>query len=165
MIYDMLKMCVSIFFNILNLVLGGKLPPFGSAAVIVYKDDRYLTIELPRGRLAFPGGFMNWRENPQQAAEREGKEETGLDLKVDGLIGFYSSASSSWLNMSNLSFVYQAHVVGGKLRNNIEGRPCWITEADLRRRLDKHTLGIFEDYLRYLEKQKTLVSHNMVTYS
>ncbi len=156
MIYDMLKMCVSIFFNILNLALSGKLPPFGSAAVIVQENDRYLVIELPRGRLAFPGGFMNWRENPQQAAEREGKEETGLDLQVKALIGFYSSASSSWLHMSNLSFVYQAHVVGGELQNNIEGRPYWITEADLRSRLDKHTLGIFEDYLRYLERQKSV---------
>lgn len=156
MIYDMLKMCVSIFFNILNLALGGKLPPFGSAAVIVHENDRYLVIELPRGRLAFPGGFMNWRENPQQAAEREGKEETGLDLQVKALIGFYSSASSSWLNMSNLSFVYQAHVVGGELRNNIEGSPYWITEADLRGRLDKHNLDIFEDYLRYLERQKSV---------
>jgi ADP-ribose pyrophosphatase YjhB (NUDIX family) len=160
MIYDILKMCVSIFFNILNLVLGGKLPPFGSAAVIVNENNRYLVIELPRGRLAFPGGFMNWRENPQQAAEREGKEETGLDLQINDLIGFYSTANTSWLNMSNLSFVYHAHVVGGELRDNIEGRPFWIAEADLRGRLDKHTLGIFEDYLRYLERQKTFALRN-----
>ena len=155
MLYDMLKICVSLSFNLLNLLFGGKLPPFGSAAVIVQEEDRYLVIELPYKRIAFPGGFMHWRENPQQAAEREGKEETGLDLKADGLIGFYSCANTSLLNMSNLSFVYQAHVVSGQLRNNKEGRPFWITEEELRRRLDKHTLGIFDDFLRYLAQQKS----------
>jgi ADP-ribose pyrophosphatase YjhB (NUDIX family) len=154
MFYQMLKWCVSILFNMLNILFGGKLPPLGSAAVIVREDDHYLVIELPRGHTTFPGGFMHWRESPQQAAAREGKEETGLDLKVEGMIGFYPCASSSWLNMSNLSFVYQAHVVGGQLRKNIEGRPLWMTEEELRRRLDGHTLGILEDFLRYLELQK-----------
>jgi ADP-ribose pyrophosphatase YjhB (NUDIX family) len=154
MLYELLKMCVSVLFNMLNVLFGGKLPPFGSAAVIVREEDRYLVIALPRGRIAFPGGFMHWRENPEQTARRESKEETGLDVKVDGLVGFYSCASSSWLNMSNLSFVYQAHIVGGQLRNNIEGRPLWMTEDELRRRLDRHTLGILDDFLRYLEQQK-----------
>ncbi len=58
MLYDLLKICVSIFFNILNTLLGGKLPPLSSAAVIVEEDNRYLVVELPRGRIVFPGGFM-----------------------------------------------------------------------------------------------------------
>ncbi|GCF06462.1 NUDIX hydrolase [Dictyobacter arantiisoli] len=154
MLYDLLKMCVSIAFHLLNLLLGGKLPPFGSAAVIVEQDECYLVVELPRHRLALPGGFMNWRENPIQAAEREAHEETGLDVKADDLIGFYSCPSHSWLNMSNLSFVYHARVTGGSLRNNIEGRPCWVAESELRERLDKHTLKIFDDYLSYRARQK-----------
>ena len=35
LLYDLLKRGVSLCFNILNLLLGGNLPPFGSAAVIV----------------------------------------------------------------------------------------------------------------------------------
>jgi ADP-ribose pyrophosphatase YjhB (NUDIX family) len=154
MLYEMLKMCVSMSFNMLNILFGGTLPPLGSAAVIVKEEDRYLVVELPRGRIAFPGGFMHWRETPEQAAAREGKEETGLDVQIDGLVGFYSCASTSWLNMSNLSFVYQAHVVDGQLRKNIEGRPFWLAEDELRQRLDRHTLDILEDFLRYLERQK-----------
>ena len=34
------------------------LPPFGSAAVIVEKQDCYLVVELPGGRVVFPGGFL-----------------------------------------------------------------------------------------------------------
>ena len=153
MVYDMLKMCVSLCFNIINICFGGKLPPFGSAAVIVEDNDQYLVVELPRKRLTFPGGFMNWRENPQQAAEREGKEETGLTLKAGNLISFYSCPSTSWWNMSNLSFVFEAKVIGGQLRKNMEGHPRWVTEEELRQRLDKHTLSIFEDYQEYRLKK------------
>ncbi|WP_161982087.1 NUDIX hydrolase [Dictyobacter alpinus] len=134
--------------------MGGRLPPFGSAAVIVEDDGRYLVIELPRKRLAFPGGFMNWRENPQQAAEREGKEETGLTVKAENLVGFYSCPSTAWWNMSNLSFVFEARITGGQLRKNMEGNPRWVTETELRQRLDAYTLGIFEDYQEYRERKK-----------
>src|SRR5947209_6502920 len=123
MLYDLLKMLVSLCFNLLNTLLGGKLPPFASAAVIVEQDNRYLVIELPRGRLAFPGGFMKWRETPVQTAQREGKEETGLDLRIGQLINVYPSISTSMFNMSAACFVYQAEVTGGELRKNMEGKP------------------------------------------
>ena len=68
MLYDLLKKCVSIVFNIVNLLLGGKLPPFGSAGVIVENEGRYLVVTLPHGKIVFPGGFMTWQEHPRQAA-------------------------------------------------------------------------------------------------
>ena len=148
MLYDILKICVSIFFNLLNRLLGGKLPPFGCACVIVERDGMYLAVKLPRGRTVFPGGFMTWREQPRQAAEREGREETGLLLRATRLIGVYSHASASFIQMSNINFVYQAEVVGGTLRKNIEGQPCWLNENDLRKRLDSGSLHILDDYLQ-----------------
>ncbi|HTI13006.1 MAG TPA: NUDIX hydrolase [Dictyobacter sp.] len=154
MIYDLLKICVSIFFNLFNVVLGGRLPPFGSAAVIVEEKDHYLVVELPRGRIVFPGGFMSWKERPEQTAEREGKEETGLDLHIEDLVGFYHGASATWFQMSNISFVYQARVIGGQLQNNVEGRPCWMSESELRLRLDRHAVVVLDDYLRHREKQQ-----------
>jgi ADP-ribose pyrophosphatase YjhB (NUDIX family) len=147
MLYDILKICVSICFNILNRLLGGKLPPFGTACVIVEEEGKYLVIELPRRRIVFPGGFMTWREKPEQAAEREGREETGLSLHAHELIGIYSHASANIAQMSNFCFAYKAEVVGGKLRKNVEGRPCWLTEAELRERLPSVTLQILDDYL------------------
>ena len=54
LLYDLLKRGVSLCFNTLNVPLGGKLPPFGSAAVIVEEQDCYLVVELPRGRVVFP---------------------------------------------------------------------------------------------------------------
>jgi 8-oxo-dGTP pyrophosphatase MutT (NUDIX family) len=83
LLYDLLKRGVSLCFNTLNVLLGGNLPPFGCAAVLVEEQDRYLVVELPRGRVVFPGGFMTWREDPKHTAQREAQEETGLLVRVD----------------------------------------------------------------------------------
>lgn len=158
MLYDILKICVSICFNLLNRLLGGKLPPFGCACVVVERDGMYLTVKLPRGRTVFPGGFMTWREQPRQTAEREGREETGLLLRTTGLVGVYSHASASLIQMSNINFVYRAEVVGGTLRKNMEGQPCWLNESDLRKRLDAGGLRILDDYLQYHAQQAAHVT-------
>jgi ADP-ribose pyrophosphatase YjhB (NUDIX family) len=158
MLYDLLKMVVSMCFNLLNKLLGGGLPPFGSVAVVVQQDGRYLMVELPRGRLVFPGGFMKWEETPEQAAQREGKEETGLDLHIDRLIKVYARPRTSLFMMSNICFVYRAEVAGGKLRKSIEGKPRWLTEDEIRAHFGKDTLTILDDYLHY-----GLTHHNDVT--
>ena len=156
MIYGLLKMIVSMCFNLLNKLLGGRLPPFGSAAVIVEQDNRYLIIELPGGRLAFPGGFMKWDETPEQTAQREGKEETGLDLRIDRLFNIYPLPTQSLFKMSTVCFVYCAEVVGGKLHNNMEGKPRWVSEEELRAHFSGNTLGILGDYLAYRSSSPTI---------
>lgn len=147
MLYDLLKICVSIFFNVLNKFLGGKLPPFGSACALVEKDGLYLVVELPRGRIVFPGGFMTWNEQPRQTAEREGREETGLQLHVLELINVYSAPSPRITQLSTVSFAYRAEVVGGELRKNIEGRPHWLSESELRQRMGPSALRVLDDWL------------------
>ena len=96
---------------------------------------------------------MNWRETPQQAAEREGRE-TGLILHADDLIGYYPCASDKITNMSTISFVYHAEVVSGALQMNAEGQPRWIHEKELRPLLSTHSQRILDDYLRYRSRQK-----------
>lgn len=155
MFYRVLKKSVGIFFNMLNVLLKGNLPPFGCVCVLVEQDERYLIVERPQGALVFPGGFMRWKERSEQTALREGKEETGLDLRIDDIIGCYTTPSTGFTAMSAITIVHRAEVIGGTLRSSIEGRPYWVDEATLRSRLEGHYSVILDDYLPREKQCKT----------
>ena len=151
--YRILRWLVPICFNILNGLLAGNLPPLGSSCVIVEDQGRFLLVRLPRGGLVLPGGFMRWREHPDETARRECREETGLEVQVLDTIGTYSSTSTSLDRMSTLTVVFVGKVTDGTLRGSIEGRPCWLDEADVRKGLDKHYINMLEDYFVYRQRR------------
>ena len=67
--------------------------PFPTADVVIY--DQILGIVLvERGKepfgLALPGGFIEEGESAEQAAIREMKEESNLDVELLGILGVYS---------------------------------------------------------------------------
>lgn len=151
MLYHTMKRLAGIFFNLLNILLGGNLPPFGSVSMVVEKEHRFLVLEQQNGTVVFPGGFMRWNERPEQTVIREGQEETGLQLHPLHFIGHYPHITKSLYCMSVITLVYHAEVISGKLRKSIEGQPYWIHEDNLRDKLAASHLAIFEDYLRYRE--------------
>ena len=152
-LYRSLKTWVGIFFNLFNLILAGNLPPFGCVSIIVEEQGRYLTVQRPEGHYVFPGGFMRWREHPVETALRECEEETGLQVRITGLIGCSSNVSDNIGRMSTLTAIYHAEVVGGTLRSSIEGKPMWLQESDLHDKLFKLQLGILEHYLQRRAQQ------------
>jgi len=158
LLYRLLKRSVSIFFNILNFLLAGNLPPFGCVAVVVQDQGRYLVVERPEGGLVFPGGFMRWRENPVQTALREAMEETGLKLKVNDLIDYSSHASNRITRMSTLTIIFYAEVFSGELKTSIEGQATWCDEAELLEKIHPLQRGVFDRYLLYREKSRHVKS-------
>ncbi len=147
MIYNALKKSVGIFFNILNVLLKGNLPPLGCVCILIEQDGKYLIVERPEGSLVFPGGFMRWKELSEHTARREGKEETGLDLRIGEIVGCYTTPTTGFSAMSTVTIVHRAEVVSGELRSSIEGRPYWIDEETLRNRLEGHYHIILNDYV------------------
>jgi ADP-ribose pyrophosphatase YjhB (NUDIX family) len=154
-LYRALKVWVGIFFNLLNFLLAGNLPPFGCVSVVVEEQGRYLVIQRPEGYFVFPGGFMRWREHPEKTGLRECKEETGLQVQITGLIGCSSTVSDDIRGMSTLSVIFHATVVGGTLHSSIEGKPMWMDEAELHDKLFKQQTNILE---RYLARQREKAS-------
>ncbi|ODS42506.1 MAG: DNA mismatch repair protein MutT [Candidatus Altiarchaeales archaeon IMC4] len=44
-----------------------------------------------KGMYALPGGFVDYNESVEEALVREAKEETGLDVNIERLVGVYSA--------------------------------------------------------------------------
>ncbi|MEE8336645.1 MAG: NUDIX domain-containing protein [Dehalococcoidia bacterium] len=67
-----------------------------AAGVVVEHDGRVLLVrrnhEPMYGRWSFPSGFVDGGEVVQEAAAREVREETGVEVRIDRLLGVYSTA-------------------------------------------------------------------------
>ena len=78
-----------------------------TAAGIILIKRRY---DPGLGGWAFPGGFVDAEETVSEAAVREVKEETNLDVALDGLLGVYSYVDA---HKSGLVVIFQARVTSG----------------------------------------------------
>jgi len=58
----------------------------GVSAIVLNKKGEVLLVQRHDLRTwVFPGGHINEGEKPQQAIRREVKEETGVEIKIEGL--------------------------------------------------------------------------------
>ena len=66
--------------------------PLATVDVIVESDEGIVLVRRRHPPLgwALPGGFVDRGESVAQAARREAKEETGLDVELTELLGVYS---------------------------------------------------------------------------
>jgi len=67
-------------------------------------------VEPGLGKWVFPGGYVDRGESVQEAAIRETKEESQVDVKLGPLLNVYSYPRSP-----NVIVVYTADIVGGEL--------------------------------------------------
>ncbi|HSQ02262.1 MAG TPA: NUDIX hydrolase [Methanobacterium sp.] len=102
----------------------------GSVVLIKRKNPPY------NGSWALPGGFVEYGETVESAAVRETKEETGLDVELDGLMGVYSDPERDPRGHV-VSICFLGQITGGKLvaDTDAEDVKCFnlneISEIDL----------------------------------
>jgi 8-oxo-dGTP diphosphatase len=87
--------------------------------IIEYPNGEFVMIKRKyepfKGRWAIPGGAVEIGETVEEAAIREAREETGLEVKLVSLGGVYSKPDRDPRGHV-VSIVYRARPIGGSLK-------------------------------------------------
>ena len=95
-----------------------------ASGAIIEKDGMILLQRRSdNGKWGLPGGIMEMDETYQEGAIREVKEETGLDIKLDYLVGIYHNKSLKWPSGDKahvICAVFKAHILSGDIQKDHE---------------------------------------------
>lgn len=92
--------------------------PKVAVAALIEQGDRILLTKRAndpyRGLWTLPAGFLNAREDPRRAVEREVREETALQIEAVELLEVFAGREHP--RGSDLLLVYSTKVIGGALK-------------------------------------------------
>ena len=133
--------------------------PFLTVDIVIFLDgDKIVLIKRANppfeGLYALPGGFVEYGEKVEDAAVREAKEETGLAVKLQDIIGIYSELGRDPRGHV-ASIVYLAEVVGGHLNASTDAEEAIKFRFDeIPENLAFDHKDILEDALKLWRKNK-----------
>jgi 8-oxo-dGTP diphosphatase len=92
------------------------------------------------GSWSLPGGGLDFGEDPAEGVLRELAEETGLEGRVDDLVGIRSAVhdpaeTTSGHRIQFVGILYRVTVTGGELRDEPDGstdQAAWVARDRLR---------------------------------
>lgn len=107
-----------------------------TASVLILDENNNVLLgkrsrEPGKGKWDIVGGFLELGEHPEAGAIREAKEETGLEIKIEALVGIFMDTYSVG-NQATLNICYTAKVVGGQPQANDDIEELkWFSVAGL----------------------------------
>jgi 8-oxo-dGTP diphosphatase len=93
-------------------------PAVGVAIIVRDTDGRVLLVRRApgvsyAGLWCIPCGYVEWEEDVRDAAARELREETGLEIAIDGIAAIHSNFHNA--NQHTVGIWFDGHAVGGLL--------------------------------------------------
>jgi ADP-ribose pyrophosphatase YjhB (NUDIX family) len=93
--------------------------PKVGVGVFVISGGRILLVKramLPEvGKWSIPAGYLDYGEDPEITAAREVLEETGLRVKITGVLGVYYNAEALKQGGASVFILYRADLEGGDI--------------------------------------------------
>jgi len=122
-------------------------------AVITIFDGRIIFIRRKnppyKGSWAFPGGFVEYGETVEEAVIREVREETGVIIKIQDLLGVYSDPGRDPRGHM-ITVCFLASKIEGELRADTDAAEvsCFTADEALRMNLAFDHKKILKDALK-----------------
>jgi 8-oxo-dGTP diphosphatase len=129
--------------------------PLVAADGLILIDEKLVLIRRKfypfEGKLALPGGMVEYDERVEDAVCREMKEEIGLDVEITELLGVYSEPGRDPRGHV-VSAAYVLKRVGGELKSGDDADAIELVAIDKTPDLAFDHNQIVEDFIKYREK-------------
>lgn len=130
--------------------------PIPMVDIIIEKNDKILLIHRAiypyKNSMVLPGGHVEYGEIVENAAIREAKEETGLQVKLKEIFGVYSNPKRD-PRFHSISIVFLATPLKGKIKSSHEGKVEWVdlNQIDFKNMGFDHAI-ILKDYIKWKKR-------------
>ena len=130
--------------------------PVPTVYIIIEQGGEIILIERknPPHGWALPGGFVDYGESLESAAQREALEETGLTVDLLGQFHTYSDPSRD-PRQHNISTVFIAQAKGKPQAGSDALKARFFTKNTLPEKIAFDHALILEDYLNWRKNGKT----------
>lgn len=128
--------------------------PKVGVGTLVLEEGKILLVRrrmMPEaGKWSIPAGFLDRGEDPREVAVRETWEETGLEVRLQGLVDVYYNACAENAGAS-IFILYRAQLTGGKLQAGDDADAAAFFGPD---ELPELAFASTRDAIRWLQEEQ-----------